>query len=275
MKIINLIENTKGCKGCLAEHGLSFYVETEGHRLVIDAGATDAFLENAERLGVNVRETDLMILSHGHYDHAGGIPELVKINPDIRILMQKPAVEEYYHQKDDTFRYIGIPQSIRELVQAELLTGDRKIDEGIFLFSGVKGRELWPAGNKELKVKRGEDYFQDEFDHEQYLVLEEKGKRVLFSGCAHNGILNILGRYREIFGKDPDAVISGFHMQKRSGYTEEDTELIRKTGMELKKYKTMFYTGHCTGEIPYQILKECMGKQLSYVHSGDEVHLLW
>ena len=98
MKIINLIENTKGCKGCLAEHGLSFYVETEGHRLVIDAGATDAFLENAERLGVNVRETDLMILSHGHYDHAGGIPELVKINPDIRILMQKPAVEEYYHQ---------------------------------------------------------------------------------------------------------------------------------------------------------------------------------
>lgn len=64
-------------------------------------------------------------------------------------------------------------------------------------------------------------------------------------------------------------VISGFHMQKKSGCGEEDLETIRQIGMELNQMRTLFYTGHCTGEIPYQILKECMGEQLTYVHSGD------
>ncbi|MCM1136103.1 MAG: MBL fold metallo-hydrolase [Clostridium sp.] len=273
MKITNLVENTKGSRDCLFEHGLSFYVETKKHKILADAGSSDAFLQNAERLGVDLGQADMMVLSHGHYDHAGGILAFAKKNPKARIFMQRLAGEPYFHEKDGRLKYIGMDARITELPQAELIDGDKKIDDEVFLFSGVSGRRLWPLGNRELKVKSGDVYRQDEFLHEQYLVLEEGKKRVLMSGCAHNGILNILDRYQELFGSEPDAVISGFHMQKKSGYTEEDLELIRATGRELKKKNTIFYTGHCTGELPFQVLKECMGERLVYVHSGDEIRL--
>lgn len=273
MKIINLIENTQGSGGCLAEHGLSFYIETKKHRLLSDTGASDAFLENAMRLGVDLRQVDTLVLSHGHYDHAGGIMEFAKINPRAAILMQREAAGPYYHKNDTIEKYIGIDPQILNLPQVELIEGDKRIDEEIFLFGGVSGRRLWPSGNRELKVKKDGGFYQDEFLHEQYLVIERLGGEVLISGCAHNGILNILERFRQIYDRDPEAVISGFHMRKKSGYGEEDLETIRKIGGELKKMETKFYTGHCTGEIPFQILKECMGEQLTYVHSGDEIFL--
>ena len=93
----------------------------------------------------------------------------------------------------------------------------------------------------------------------------------MVSGCAHNGILNILERYNDIYGENPAAVISGFHMRKKSGYSDLDVELIEQTARELQKTETMFYTGHCTGEFPYEIMKKIMGEQLVYVHSGDEI----
>lgn len=272
MRIVNLIENTKGEKECLFEHGLSFYVETAKHKLLVDTGATAAFMENAKSLGVDLSQVDMLLLSHGHYDHAGGILGFAKENPRARILMQQSAGGEYYHKNSKMEKYIGIDSQIAELPQIELIEGNKKIDDEIFLFSGVTGRKLWPSGNRELKVKREGSFYQDEFIHEQYLVLTENGKRILLSGCAHNGILNILEKYREIYKAAPYAVVSGFHMQKKSGYTKEDMETIQKIGNELKRTDTIFYTGHCTGEIPYQMLKEIMGSQIIYVHSGDTIN---
>lgn len=96
-----------------------------------------------------------------------------------------------------------------------------------------------------------------------------QGPRTL-SGCAHNGILNILDRYRELYGSDPDAVISGFHMSRKPHYSQADLELVRQTGEELRRLPVRFYTGHCTGEIPYRILKDIMGEQLSYVQAAGK-----
>ena len=138
------------------------------------------------------------------------------------------------------------------------------------MFSRVTGRRLWPLGNRELMLKKGDAFEQDTFRHEQYLVLEEKGKRILISGCAHNGILNILDRYRELYGSGPDAVISGFHMSRKPHYSQADLELVRQTGEELRRLPVRFYTGHCTGEIPYRILKDIMGEQLSYVQAAGK-----
>lgn len=271
MKIINLIENTEGSRGCKAEHGLSFYVETKRHKFLVDTGATDLFLANAETLGVDLRQADMVFLSHGHYDHAGGILAFADKNPKARILMQRTAGGAYYHKNDGMERYIGIDSRIMALPQLELIEGNKRIDEELFLFCGVTGRQLWPAGNRELKVKKNGEFVQDEFVHEQYLVVEEDHKKVLLSGCAHNGILNILETYRSLYGADPDAVISGFHMKKKSDYTGEDLRVIKEIAEALKKTKTKYYTGHCTGELPYQIMKEYMGGQLTYVHSGDEI----
>lgn len=271
MKIVNLIENTKGREGCVWEHGLSFYIETEKHRLLMDTGASGAFLTNADRLGIDLSRVDTVVLSHGHYDHTGGVTEFVKRNPRARILAHSKAAGEYYHVNDAMVKYIGMSPETAGLSQMEYIDGELEIDEELFLFGNVKGRRLWPEGNRELKKKEPEGFCQDEFCHEQYLVISTEGKKILMSGCAHNGILNILDRYRELFGMDPDMAISGFHMQKKSGYTEEDLEMVRQTALELKKTHILFYTGHCTGERPYEILKEVMGGQIRYVHSGDAI----
>lgn len=270
MKITNLIENIQGEQDVLFEHGLSFYIETEKHKLLVDCGQTEAFLKNAKTLHVDMKKIDTVILSHGHYDHSGGILPFTKINSKAPVYMQATAVFPYYHKTEEEERYIGIDPKIKELFQAVLVNGNLEIDDQLALFTGVTGRMLWPNGNLELKRKTANGFVQDGFEHEQYLVIREGDKRVLFSGCAHNGILNILARYHELYGAYPDAVVSGFHMKKKE-YTAEDDTLIMETAQQLKKMPTQFYTGHCTGEYAFDIMKKIMGGQLTYVHSGDTV----
>lgn len=272
MKIVCLIENTPGSPDCLYEHGLSIYVETSKHKLLVDTGATDAFLQNAEKLDIDLTKVDTVILSHGHYDHSGGILPFAEINPNARIYMQKAAGEDYLSIRETGETYIGIDKKILNLPGVVLLEGDTRIDEDLSLFSHVTGRRFWAKSNLRLKQRCGEELVQDEFVHEQCLVIEQEGKRILLSGCAHNGILNILDRYREIYGSEPDVVISGFHMMQKE-YAATDWENIRATARELCNYKTIFYTGHCTGTEAYDVMKEIMGKQLHAIHSGEEVIL--
>lgn len=269
MRIVNLIENTEGKCCPRFEHGLSFYIETANHKLLVDTGASDAFLENAVVLGVDLTKVDLLILSHGHYDHSGGILAFVEINPNAKILMQRTAAGEYYHKDAEEERYIGIDKRIPELPQTEFIDGNLMIDDEISIFTNVTGRKLWPVGNAALKEKAGNLFVQDEFVHEEYVVISEQNKRVLVSGCAHNGILNILEAYERLYGSAPNAVFSGFHMKKSGTYTQAEIQSIRNTGKELVKLPTIFYTGHCTSKPAYLLLKEEMGDQLHYCHSGD------
>ena len=275
MKIINLIENTKGHKDCFYEHGFSFYIETQKHKIISDMGATDKFIYNAEKLGVDLKGVDLCVLSHGHYDHSGGILNYYQVNKKSRILINNLAEKDYYHVYYDengdylSERYIGIDKRIIDLSSVELVYDNIVLDDEISIFTGVKGRRLWPKGNFALKVKKDNKFYQDEFEHEQYLVIREGEVKVLVSGCAHNGILNILDRYKELYNEYPDYVISGFHMMNKEEYSEEDVDIIKETAYELKKLDIKFFTGHCTGELPYKIMKDIMGEQIRYVHSGD------
>lgn len=87
MKIITLVENSCGNENCIAEHGLSIYIETEKHKLLLDTGQTDAIVKNAEVLGIDPSAVDTVILSHGHYDHSGGILPFSKLNRTAQIIM--------------------------------------------------------------------------------------------------------------------------------------------------------------------------------------------
>lgn len=269
MKIITLMENTQKDDSILAEHGLSLYIETKNHKLLSDCGCTDAFIKNASVLGVALSAIDSVFLSHGHYDHSGGILPFTKINSNAPLYMQEKALLPYYHKSEIEERYIGIDPAIGDLPQLRTLNGDVFLDEELSVFTNVSGRKLWPKGNLELKKKVGDNFVQDEFDHEQYLVITEETKKVLISGCAHNGILNILDHYHFLYSSYPDAVISGFHMKKKTEYTDEDISTIKETAKRLSVLPTKFYTGHCTGEIPFKLMKELMKKQLTYIHTGD------
>ena len=268
MRIVTLVENSCGNENCIAEHGLSIYIETEKHKLLLDTGQTDAVVRNAEALGVDLNVVDTVILSHGHYDHSGGILPFSKLNHTAQIIMQRKAAEPHYNSE----RYIGIDTDILKLPNVRLIDGDMQLDDELFLFSGITGRRCYPQGNRKLSSLKDGVKTEDDFMHEQCLVITQNGKRWLLSGCAHNGILNILDKYKELFNSYPDYVITGFHMMKREGeHTEEEKTVIIQTAHELSQLDTVFYSGHCTGIPAFELMKVIMGEQLIALHSGEHI----
>ena len=243
---------------------LSIYIETKNHKVLVDTGATSAFIDNAKKLNVPLEKVDTVILSHGHYDHSGGILAFFEINKTAKVYIHKKAGGDYYHGE----RYIGIDKEILKNQNVQMLDQDYKIDEELSLFTNVVGRKFYPASNLQLSQKINGEEIQDSFEHEQYLVVSAGEERILISGCAHNGILNILERYQEIYPKMPTHVISGFHMTKKTGYTLEETQIICDTARELKKWNTTFHSGHCTGKKAMKLMKDIMGEQLQEIHSG-------
>ncbi len=268
MKITVLMENTCGNPLCECEHGFSLYIETKNHKVLMDTGASAKILDNAEKLGVSLLMADTVIVSHGHYDHAGGLLSFGEINKKAVIYMQKSALGDYYHGE----RYIGIDKRIAQMGNIRMIEGREDIDQELSVFAGITGRRFWPRSNLELSVRIGGKNIQDEFVHEQCLVIREE-KNVLVSGCAHNGILNILDKYREEYGGYPDAVISGFHMMKKTDDTEQEKRMIQSVAEELAQKDIIFYTGHCTGQKAIDMMKPIMQDQLVQLHCGDVMHI--
>ncbi len=182
--------------------------------------------------------------------------------------LRASAGGEYYHLKADGEKYIGIEKEILKLGQCVFVQGDLEIDDELFLYTDVPGTRYPARGNRLLKRREAGEFVQDTFDHEQCLVISQDGKRILLSGCAHTGILNILDRYKEIFHSEPDMVISGFHLMKEGEYTQDEILNIRNIARELAEMDTVFYTGHCTGEEACGIMEEIMGEKLRVLHSG-------
>lgn len=268
MRIIALVENTDGDSRCGAEHGLCVYIQTKRHALLMDAGQTDLLLRNAAALQVDLSDVDTVILSHGHYDHTGGVMPLVSVCPNAAVYMRRSAAEPHFNGE----RYIGIDVRILSLPHLHLLDEDLALDDELFLFGGFADGHSRPSGNRTLTVERDGVRVPDDFSHEQSLVLTQDGKRWLLSGCAHSGILNILERYHELFGSPPDYVVSGFHIMKRDGvYSADEEKEILQTAAELSRLPTVFFTGHCTGTAAFDLMRKIMGAQLIALHSGSVI----
>ena len=276
MKIVNLIEDTEGKYGCSYEHGLSFYIETERHKVLLDLGQTDNSISNAKKLGIDLENVDLVVLSHGHYDHSGGMIPFSKINARAAIYMQSSACGDYYADDgimagNDRYRYIGIDKDILKLPQIRLVEGDHIINDELELFAIKNRTHNMPFTNKSLLVKTSEGFVSDDFGHEHYLVVRENGLSVLLSGCAHNGILSILDAYKAKYGSIPNVVVSGFHLMVKREYHENELDEVSAIAEKLKTYQTRFFTCHCTGIPAFEEMKKIMGDQLEYVHSGEEI----
>lgn len=273
MKLTALVENMPGTNGCDCEHGLSIYVETGKKRILVDTGASDLFCRNAQKLGIRLEDVDLLVLSHGHYDHGGGILTFSGINPNAPVYLRSTAMEAYYHPQGEWEKYIGLDPAVAALPQCIWTDDDAVIDENLSLFTNITGSRYPMKGNLQLKKKTENGFVQDSFDHEQCLVIRQDGLRVLFSGCAHHGIVNIMDQYRKRYGGWPDYVISGFHMSQKAGYSEADLQQIREIAEELKRTGAVFYTGHCTGMTAFEEMKPILGDRLRYLHCGDAVEL--
>ena len=275
MKIITLLENG-ACDAALGSaHGLSLYIETPKHRILFDMGPDEQFLSNAEKLGVDLREVDLAILSHGHYDHGGGLEAFCKRNPTAKIYLRKGAFGEYVAlEEDESLRYIGLDPALQKYADRFVFTDESLwLDEELRLFSDVPDTYGALSASGKLKERQGENLLQDRFLHEQDLLITAEGKTVLVSGCSHRGIVNILRSARALASGEIDDMIGGFHLfQLEEGDPAAD-KLIEMIGTALLAGETVYYTGHCTGDYAYEKLNSILGGRLHRVMGGTELEL--
>lgn len=274
MIIKALVENTSDYEAFGCEHGLSLYIETSKHKLLFDSGASALFAENATKMQVDLSAVDLAVISHGHYDHGGGLKTLLAVNNHAKVYLQQKAFGNYSSRKPNgDKKYIGLDQALVANERLVFTDYQHIIDSELELFSGVKANRFVPTGNQDLLVKVNDTLIQDNFAHEQNLIIKEDGKTILIAGCAHNGIVNILEHFYTERGSMPDCVIGGFHLYNRSADRNENPETVKQIGEYLLTTKAKFYTCHCTGLKSYRLLKGIMNEKIDYLSTGNEIKI--
>ncbi len=262
MQIHVLAENTSCRPELEAEHGLSLLIEAGGKRILFDAGASPLFATNAARLGLELATVDMAILSHGHYDHGGGLPHFLGINTHAPVWVSPHAFDAHFNAlgKD-----IGLAPYLQQ--HPRIHTAPESITAlapGITLHPACSMPCPYPSTGAGMSACVLGHTVPDDFRHEQYLLIEEDGRRYLFSGCSHRGILNIATHFRA------DVLIGGFHFMKLD--THADAPLLTQAARVLRTLPTRYYTGHCTGEAAFLFLKEHLGDQLQAISTGQTLN---
>ena len=255
MKLWTLVENTTCREDLTAEHGLSLYMEAGGHRILFDAGQSDAFARNGASLGIDLEKVDFAVLSHGHYDHGGGLSRFLEINNHAPVYMSPHAFDGHYNADG---RDIGLDPALRPSGRIRFAGDGQRVAEGITLYRELGGQMPYPIEPFGLTVLENGVRKPEDFRHELYLLIQEAGKRIPISGCSHRGILNIMDRFR------PDVLIGGFHFMKLS----PDSEALEAAANRLMGYDTVYYTGHCTGQAQFCRMRQIMGSRLQYLSTG-------
>jgi 7,8-dihydropterin-6-yl-methyl-4-(beta-D-ribofuranosyl)aminobenzene 5'-phosphate synthase len=279
MKITTLIENTKAPvkEDVQPEHGVSLYIEKGTTKILFDTGSSPLFASNADRLGLSLKEIVLSVISHGHFDHGGGLQKFIEVNQDAPIYIKKGAFGSYYFKLLFLTKYIGIDPSLKDTYPHRFVFVDDFIEvrEDMYIIADILNNHPRPAGNKRLVKKSGNTFEPDDFAHELILVIREHDGIVVFTGCSHNGILNMLETVEKYFPEEKiKAVFGGFHlMNPLTKKMAEKTDSVTALGDEMyeKPHLEKVYSGHCTGMIAYNLLKSRMKEKLDYFSTGSVI----
>ncbi|MFB6318967.1 MBL fold metallo-hydrolase [Saccharicrinis sp. FJH54] len=238
VKITVLNDNTPG-RGMLSEHGLSFHIQTNDRKVLLDAGPGDVFKRNAEKLGIDLFDLDAVVLSHGHWDHGNGLRYL----PSLPLYTHPAVFKKRYHNNRDGV-YVGLDFNRADLEERfDLHVTDKPFQ---------LGRNIWYLGeiprlnNFESKTTA----FQDDAGNEDFMMddtgvaVKSEGGLIVISGCAHAGIVNTIIHAKKVTGiENVKAVLGGFHLKKNN-------EVTRQTIREIKQMNIRdVYPSHCT-ELP-------------------------
>lgn len=249
MLIKTLVENTAISSAYRKRRGICLYIETRYHKILFDLGPDDTFLRNAEQMNVDIEAVDTVVISHGHIDHGGALRLFLERNHTATVYIHQRAFEAVYAPFFLFQRNVGLDQSLANHERLFYLNDTYCIDEELLIFT------------------------DDNASHpEQCLLVYESGMRVLFAGCAHTGILNLL-ELTEEYTPYLDYAITGFHLYDPRTRKGEELDSIMVIGEGLKKYATRFITGHCTGNDAFVILKTMMGDQIGSFSTGTVLQL--
>ncbi|MDY6874463.1 MAG: MBL fold metallo-hydrolase, partial [Chloroflexota bacterium] len=196
MRITTLIENhaDSGPSGLEGEHGLSFFIEHPSGVFLSDVGASSLFADNAGRIGVDLDQVGGLVISHHHYDHGGGLKRFFEENQDGAVYLREAPEADYLVNDPELPRYIGLDKKVlaENSHRIEYISDNRMIALGVHLLTEIPSVYAKPSGDTRLKMRRGEETSHDTFEHEMAFVLEADDGLVLLTGCAHNGVLNMI-----------------------------------------------------------------------------------
>ena len=244
------------------EHGLSILLELEKHRILLDTGASDVFIRNAEKMGIDLRTVDYVFISHGHSDHAGGLKHFMEINDKAKVIVSPDTMSGKFYSKRGNLHSITAEWPKIDDGRLVLINQTFAIAEDIHVIAHIPQNHPMPKGNVNLYVQdANDDYIHDDFRHELALYADS----LLFTGCAHSGLENILAACPY----PVKTVIGGFHLLDDHETTEELAELAKRLTETYPN--TQFYTSHCTGDKVFVTLKTIMRSQLHSFSCGTTI----
>ncbi|MBC7101178.1 MBL fold metallo-hydrolase [Methanothermobacter tenebrarum] len=259
MKITCLIEDN-GPGQFKVEHGLSLHIDQ--FNLLFDMGQSHSFIENAQELGISISKVQCAIISHGHYDHGGGLAHFLEENNSANIYIGNGAFSKRYADDNGSWRYIGLDRRLSDNPRIKSLKGDTTLFIGCDILVDIRDFFSPPIGNRKLYRISEDGVVKDDFRDEIVLIMESEDGLIVLTGCSHRGILNIIETIKRKYGKPIKALIGGFHIEAK-----EALNLLEP----FKNIKEI-YTGHCTSKEAYNILKENL-ENIKPLHTGTQIKI--
>lgn len=267
MKITTLFENSTENPKLYFGHGLSLYIEHQHKKILFDLGCNRQFWKNAKKLGIDLKEVDCLILSHGHYDHGTALRFFMRKNKKAKVYVSENIFDKHLVKWKSIKKDIGIKEVVSNRII--FVDGDMEIYEGVKLISKVDYLENVMSDSR-LYVEKNNELRLDEFDHEIYLLMDDS--KTLITGCSHKGIQNIVDTIENNESITFKNVIGGFHMKKYDEKIQEQKEFVIEMAKDFSKRNTAFITCHCTGDNAFNEMAKHM-ENLSPLHTGSVVEL--
>ena len=256
VKITVLCENTAGKPlGMTGEHGFSAFVEKDGQQILFDTGQGMSLAQNAKVLGIDLAKVKTVVLSHGHYDHTGGLPAVLFPPRDVQIVAHPDIFTEKYAERDTSegkkHTFIGMRYSRDYLVETFgarfILTNEfTEIASGMYFSGEVPRVTEFERPDTRLKVKEKNILKEDPLLDDVSLLIESDKGPVLLLGCAHAGVVNIMHHFSEKRGhKTYQAVIGGTHL----GFMKQPDHQLERSMDAFDAYQVEHIAvSHCTGQ---------------------------
>lgn len=270
MKLSVLSDNRQLEESLEFEHGLCIYLETEKYKCLLDTGASDIFIRNAEKMVIDLEDVDYVFISHGHSDHTGGLKSFLEINTKAKIVLSGNTLSQRFYSNRKGLREISSKIDISNYKDRFVfINAVTEFENEIFVFPCQQPIYPLPKANNTLMAEDANGLKQDNFNHE-IIVCFGMDDLLVYTGCAHHGVLNILNSVQSITGRRISTLIGGFHLL--DGYpdqyeTEEEINEIAES-LAVNFPNTMVYTGHCTGNKVYHQLKKKLDDKLKSFHTG-------